>query len=408
MDAVSRFFTAVCSNGLFLVFLIAAAGYLLGSVNLWSVRLGTSAVFLSALLFGHFGLEDSSLLHRIGLITASAGSLQTTFSLVQSVGLLCFVTAVGLIAGPGFFRDFRRNVSSYALLALIVIGLGAAVCVLLILAGRIDSALAVGLLSGALTSTPGYAAAQEAVGGSELLLKEVSVGYAVAYPFGVVGVVLFVQIIPRLLRADMERERGLLSDDRPSSDRHESRRARRIDPIGMFSFALAVVLGILLGRITIPLPGGAAFSLGNTGGALMMGLLFGHMGRIGRLDLSVTPEVLETLRELGLMLFLIGAGVPGGAGFVEILRSHGAVLFGYGALMTVVPVLCGYLFASRILRIRLLNNLGAITGGMTSTPALGALIRVAGTSDVAAAYAAVYPAALVLVVLAVQFIVSLL
>ena len=85
------------------------------------------------------------------------------------------------------------------------------------------------------------------------------------------------------------------------------------------------------------------------------------------------------------MLFLIGAGVPGGAGFLPVLQSHGAVLFLYGALLTAAPMICGYFFAARVLKMRLLNSLGAITGGMTSTPALGTLIRVAGTGDVAAA-----------------------
>lgn len=407
MEYLNQLISGVCSNGLFLTFFIAVLGYLLGSVNIRGLRLGTSAVFLVALLFGHFGFADASLLHRIGLITASGDSLRATFSLIQNVGLLCFVAAVGLIAGPHFFRDFRQNIKSYVLLAVIVIGFGAGVCVVLVLAGGIDSALAAGLLSGALTTTPGYAAAQEAVAGSELLLREVSVGYAIAYPFGVVGVVLFVQLVPRLLRTNMQRERALLRAEAGESS-PPKKAAFRVDPMGMFVFAFAVAAGILLGRISIPLPGGAVFSLGNTGGALLMGLLFGHLRKLGGLDLSVDPHALETLREIGLMLFLIGAGVPGGSGFVEILREQGAILFVYGALMTVIPMVCGYFFASRVLHMQLLNNLGAITGGMTSTPALGTLIRAAGTGDVATAYAAVYPAALVLVVLGVQFIVTLL
>ena len=72
--------------------------------------------------------------------------------------------------------------------------------------------------------------------------------------------------------------------------------------------------------------------------------------------------------------------------------------------MTMVPMLIGYFFAAKILKLSLLNNLGSITGGMTSTPALGTLISTAGTDDVASAYAATYPIALVMVVLASQFI----
>ena len=138
-----------------------------------------------------------------------------------------------------------------------------------------------------------------------------------------------------------------------------------------------------------------------------MGLLFGHFAHVGPIDIEVPTSVLKTMRELGLMLFLIGAGVDGGHGFVETLRAEGAMLFIYGAIMTLVPMIVGYLVAAKLLKLSLFNNLGSITGGMTSTPALGTLISVAGTDDVASAYAATYPIALVSVVLCSQFIVIL-
>ena len=80
------------------------------------------------------------------------------------------------------------------------------------------------------------------------------------------------------------------------------------------------------------------------------------------------------------------------------------MLFVWGALITIVPLLAGFFFAKYVLKLSLLNNLGSITGGMTSTPALGALIQSTGTSNVASAYAATYPIALVTVVLASQFL----
>ena len=72
--------------------------------------------------------------------------------------------------------------------------------------------------------------------------------------------------------------------------------------------------------------------------------------------------------------------------------------------MTIIPLLLAYFFSKYVLKMALLNNLGAITGGMTSTPALGALVNVAGTSDVSSAYASTYPIALILVVLSCQII----
>ena len=141
-----------------------------------------------------------------------------------------------------------------------------------------------------------------------------------------------------------------------------------------------------------------------------MSLILGHFGRLGRISLKVDEHALKSFREFGLMLFLVGAGVEGGVELVEqVSKSElGAMLVVYGfiggAIMTLIPMIVGFLFAKKICKLPLLNNLGSITGGMTSTPALGTLIGVAGTDDVAAAYAATYPVALVLIVLASQLI----
>ena len=115
-------------------------------------------------------------------------------------------------------------------------------------------------------------------------------------------------------------------------------------------------------------------------------------------------HVLKTLREVGLMLFLMGAGIAGGASFVEYFKP---IYFLYGALITITPMIIGYIIARYVLKLPLLNNLGSITGGMTSTPALGTLINVCGTEDVATAYAATYPIALLAIVLVSQFIIVL-
>ncbi len=366
------------------IFVIAAIGYLLGSIKIRGIELGTAGVLLVALVFGHFGVEIDAVVRNFGLAT--------------------FVAAVGFIAGPKFFRDFRKNAASYILLGFLIILSGAACCVLTVKIGGISPELAVGLLTGALTSTPGLAAAREAAGD---LAKLASTGYAIAYPFGVVGVVLFVQLMPKILKVDVASERERFMRANSAEIKRYSGKLFKLDPMGFFAFTLAIALGILLGKIEIPLPGGAEFSLGTTGGALIMGLLFGHFAHVGPIDIEVPTSVLKTMRELGLMLFLIGAGVDGGHGFVETLQAEGAMLFVYGAIMTLVPMIVGYFVAAKLLKLSLFNNLGSITGGMTSTPALGTLISVAGTDDVASAYAATYPIALVSVVLCSQFIVIL-
>lgn len=367
------------------IFLIAALGYALGGIRIKGIELGTAGVLLVALVFGHFGAQIPPV--------------------VRNFGLASFVTGVGFIAGPKFFRDFKHNATSYILLGFVIILAGALCAVATSKWFGVSPALSVGLMTGALTSTPGLAAAQDAAGE---LADLATTGYAIAYPFGVVGVVLFVQLVPKILHVDIASERAMYEKAGQSEARRYSGKLIFIDGAGFFAFTAAVVLGILLGGVTIPLPGGAEFSLGTTGGPLIVGLLFGHFGHIGPLDISVPTPTLKTFRELGLMLFLIGAGVSGGAGFVETLRQEGFMLFVYGAVMTLMPMFVGYLLAAKLLKLPVLNNLGSITGGMTSTPALGTLIQVAGTEDVASAYAATYPIALVSVVLASQFAVILL
>ncbi|MFI3228963.1 MAG: hypothetical protein R3Y23_02195 [Bacillota bacterium] len=265
------------------------------------------------------------------------------------------------------------------------------------------------------TSTPGLSAAVEAT--SSLA----SIGYGIAYPFGVISVVIFVQIMPKLLKTDMDAERAQYNHNidtdamKSALDKGtelgeggevktSAKKLYKVDSIGFFAFALAIVLGLLVASIVIPLPGGGTFSLGSTGGPLIVGLILGHFGKIGRIDISIKKSTLEPLRELGLILFLAGAGVEAGAGFVDTLVEYGAVLFLYGIPMALIPMLGGFFIAKYCFKLSTFNTLGSITGGMTSTPALGTLIEVAGTDDVASAYAATYPIALVAVVLSAQFI----
>ncbi|MBS7336538.1 MAG: hypothetical protein KIG81_01605 [Thermoguttaceae bacterium] len=412
IDYLKSVFVSPFGNVLFLVFLIAFLGYALGKIEIKGVGLGAAGVFLMALVFGHFGAGNNSWFHQIGLVTIDEAKMKSAMKLVQDIGLLCFVTSVGFIAGPKFFSNLKRNAKSYAFIGFCVIGSAALVTAIIIMCTPINAAMGVGILSGALTTTPGFAAAQDALlsyENSEALINEVTVGHAIGYPFGVVGVVLFVQIVPIILRADLKVEQQkLVASSDQSGERVLPANLLKLDPMGLAPFALAICLGIILGKVSIPLPGGASFSLGNTGGALLMGLILGHFGHLGKISMELSADFLKSFREFGLIMFLIGAGVPGGNGFVEIIQEQGFILFVYGAIMTLVPMILGYLIARYVVKLCMLNNLGSLTGGMTSTPALGALINAAKTDDVAAAYASTYPVALVMVVLASQFLIKFL
>ncbi len=400
---------------MFCLFAILVAGYALGRITIKGVCLGDAGVFVLALLFGALFFNPLQAQLKIEETEFVGQALE----IIESLGLIFFVTSVGFIAGPKFFGNMKKNFKSYVLLGLIVIlagGLAAVGCIYL---GRVIgfgssietsegfTAMIVGLLSGSLTSTPAFSAAKATV--AEQYTSLVSVGHGIAYIFGVIGVVLFVQIIPKLVKADMEKEREKISLKEEADEKKQSvGTLLSLDGHGFAAFALAAILGIIVGKIKIPLSGaglsGTCFSLTTTGGCLLVSLIFGHFGRIGKLNIMPDSHTLKLLRELGLVLFLVGAGIPGGADFVA---NFDPMYFVYGVLMTIVPLIIGYLFAKYVLKLNLLNNLGSITGGMTSTPALGTLISVAGTEDVAAAYAATYPIALIAVVFVSQFLIIL-
>ena len=407
---------------LFFVLVITGLGYLLGRVTVKGISLGTAGVFIVALLFGAlFYTQLSGTLS----ISEDVSYVSQALKVIETLGLVFFVTAVGFIAGPNFFKNMKKNFKSYILLGLVIILSGGLACVVCYFVGvgaesdpKAFAAMLDGLLSGALTSTPGFSAAKATVenlyGATPALAATyeaaVTVGYGIAYLFGVVGVVLFVQLIPKITKVNMEEERMKLTAV-SSGEKKKALPGKLLDldPMGIAVFALAAFIGIVVGSVKIPLSGqglsGTTFSLTTTGGTLLTALVFGHFSHIGPVNLMPSKKTLEIFRELGLVLFLIGAGISGGARFVEYFKP---VYFLYGVILTTVPMVIGYFFATKVLKLSVLNSLGSITGGMTSTPALGTLIHVAGTDEVASAYAATYPIALLAIVLVSQFLLVLL
>ncbi len=393
---------------MFSLIAILAVGYALGRITIKGVSLGSAGVFLVALLYGCFFYKD--------LEAQTNGFTGNALKIVENLGLILFVTSVGFIAGPKFFSNMKKNFTSYVLLGLVIIVSGALVAVGCVYIGKLMgetdmeklSAMVAGLFAGALTSTPAFSAAKASVTSPEME-QLVSVGYGIAYIFGVIGVVLFVQVLPKLLKVNMAEEREkLVAAAQATASQKQTGKLIELDDFGIAPFAIAALIGIFIGMVKIPLSGdglnGTTFSLTTTGGCLLASLVFGHFGKIGKLNIMPSVTTLKVFRELGLVLFLAGAGVSGGARFIQEFKID---YFVYGMVMTIVPMIIGFIFAKYVLKINILNILGSITGGMTSTPALGTLIHVAGTEDVAAAYAATYPIALVAVVFASQFIIIL-
>ncbi len=372
------------------VFTVACLGYLVGRVKIWGISLGATGIFLVGLIFGHFGV--------------------TTPKVLQDIGLVLFITATGLSAGPGFLQRIRRSGSSYIILCLTTTVVGCILCTAAIKLGHLSAPLAVGIMAGSFTTSPGFAAAQEAVQSNAAAVTEVAAGYGLIYPIGVVCTVLFIQIIPRLLRANMDKERNIVEssakaglEDAPQPKPN----AFHIDKYGLCIFSVVVVLGIMLGSINVPLPGGGSFALGLTGGPLAVGLVFGHLAHQHPGVLNVDEKLIGPIEEVGLLLFFADAGIDGGHGVAAILAEYGVIPILYGLLMVITPLIIGFLVFRFYLKIPLLNGLSALTGSMTSTAALAVLTQQTKTDSIVAAYATTYPLALVLMVLVMQFLIAL-
>ncbi len=523
-------------NPMIALFAVIGAGMLFGRIQVFGVSFGSSGVIFSALLLGGVGYG----------IPAGIGNL----------GLVLFVYCVGLTAGPTFFRVFKQEGANLAKLGAVIILAGAATTVVCAWLFKVPVDLAAGVLAGSMTSTPALASALDALNHN----PNVSVGYGIAYVYGVVGVVLFVQLVPRMLGYNLEEEvrragkggggrriervvievlnPGLFGklisensftatqrcqisrvgkgdrfvpvtpdtrfeegqilmavgeDDRlpalvefigRKSDRKlfldieterlrvvatspqvldktlrelnllnafgvtitrverntvalvpqadtvlqygdvltaigepkglqgfaafAGHRTRALDETDIISLAVGISLGLLIGMIPLGLPGGRSFSLGAAGGPLMVALVLAHFGSIGGIRGHVPRAARMLMTEMGLVFFLAGAGVQAGGQFMEVLRQQGPSLLVMGFFVTSVPMLVGYIAAKRFLRMGILETLGAICGGMTCTPGLGALSSKIDSDVPAISYAAVYPVALILVTLAAQIVVQVL
>lgn len=168
------------TNSYSALFVIVAIGFILGRIKIFGLSLDVSAILFVALVFGHFGII-----------------IPKDF---QQLGLVLFIFTIGIQAGPGFFESFKKDGRQLALFATLLVFTAGIICVLVIAVFNVDKNIAIGLFSGALTSTPGLAAAID-VTGSPLA----SIGYGVGYPFGVIGVILFIRFLPGFLGTSVKK-----------------------------------------------------------------------------------------------------------------------------------------------------------------------------------------------------------
>lgn len=188
----SLFFEHSAIQAIVVLSLVTAAGLWLGKMHVWGISLGVTFVFFVGILAGHLGISlDADMLNY-----------------AESFGLVLFVYALGLQVGPGFFSSLRHGGVKLNLLSLGVIFIGTAMTVLLSYGLSIPLPDMVGVLCGATTNTPALGAAQQTLKQMGEPSSSAALGAAVAYPLGVVGVILAILVIRKILArpADMEKK----------------------------------------------------------------------------------------------------------------------------------------------------------------------------------------------------------
>lgn len=188
---------------------VIATGVMIGKIKFFGISLGVTFVLFVGILAGHLGFSaNPELMHFL-----------------REFGLILFIYSIGLQVGPGFFSSFKKGGMQQNLLAtgVVLLGVGVTIALYYILAGRVPMSMLVGILSGAVTNTPGLGAAQEALrqlhdAGQITEIPQIALGYAVAYPLGVTGIIFSLILIRMFFKINMEKEHEKMKENAPDAE----------------------------------------------------------------------------------------------------------------------------------------------------------------------------------------------
>ncbi len=179
---------------------------------------------------------------------------------------------------------------------------------------------------------------------------------------------------------------------------------RDVAELDYTAITLGISLGVLVGMIPIPAPGGANLALGFAGGPLLVALILGKYGRTGPLVWSIPHEANMALRHIGLLFFLAGLGVKAGGRFLEALQSSGWQLFLLGAITTLVSTAIALIMLRLYAKSSVISSLGATSGMQTQPATLARAHELCKAEEVYIAYATTYPVAMIGKILLAQLI----
>ena len=326
-----------------LLFFIIVAGITIGRIRIKGISIGIAGILFAAILFGF--LMNILIPNESSEIITTAQSTLKTFS---KLGSALFVSVIGLQTGFSIKKSSKGSILAFAIGALMSITGGLTTLLISVLDKTIGFESLLGILCGALTTTPGLSSVCELIGnGSESAVM----GYGCSYLFGLILVVFFTQLFAKKCTND------------PKSISPQQEIKSKIYP-ELILIGLAALLGNILGNIKI-----ASLSFGTTACTLMMGLLVGYIFRKASKTNLISPQCLNAFRNLGLALFFVGTGFSTGSQNIAIdIRS----IF-YGTIITLSAIACGWGLCKLVKRKYQLHHAFIIAGGMTNSPAYGSI-----------------------------------
>lgn len=337
-----------------LLFFIIIAGVSIGKIRIGRVSIGSAGILFVAILIGFIIGQQASQIQ-----VENFTNIQSTMQIFSRLGTSLFVSVIGLQSGFSVQKTAKNSLVAFAIgVFMSVIG----VCVMLLIS-MLDKTISypslLGVLCGALTSTPGLSSVCELLGTDS---GEVILGYGASYLLGVIFVVFFAQFFSRNIPVnDIKNEKNAIVVSKTYPE--------------LILIGLVVFFGKLLANIYIPF---TFINFGDTPGMLLFGLIVGYVARRKKPTIEISVSTLNNFRNFGLALFFSGTGITTGMNYV----SFDIKTIFYGALITLCTILCGYILCKTIFSRYQLHNGFIIAGGLTSSPAYGAISSKANEASI--------------------------
>lgn len=371
--------TNLLLNQHFLLFFTIFIGQLIGKIKIRKFGLNSSGVLFFSLFF-------SFLLTKL---TPNLVNQQLVSKNIFDFSLILFLTAVGLLAAPNLTYILKKFGLKFIILAATITTTPFLLIKLIMLLFSYDPFLLKGLFIGSLTSSPAIASALELVNFENQ--QTLSSAYIIAYLPGVFGVIFAVFVLPKIFKINIKQEQLKLK-------KKISLAKNEFINYDITALSLVICSGILFGQFKLKLMG-FNFNLGMTGACLVSSLFYGSLGRIGKLDFHFNTTFLKSLQTLGLSMFFSYLGLNHGAATITNLSVEFMVYFFVAVLIVITAIMSGFFVGRYLLKMNWVLLIGAICGGMTSTPGLGVAIEKLNSNFVIISYAATYPIALIFMII---------